>query len=105
MTGSGEFSSRVARGSTLIERQPAAPAFRFALCNAVQGCRPARMKTARNKPTAAKLRSWRVIITRSRGEYLGSVEAPDRERAEAEAIKLFELDQDQRSRLLILVRL
>jgi hypothetical protein len=36
---------------------------------------------------------------RSRGEYLGSVEAPDREKAEA--IKLFELDQDQRSRLLI----
>jgi hypothetical protein len=40
---------------------------------------------------------------RSRGEYLGSVEAPDREKAEAEAIKLFDLDQDQR-RLLILER-
>jgi hypothetical protein len=26
------------------------------------------------------LRSWRVIIIRSKGEYLGSVEAPDRER-------------------------
>jgi hypothetical protein len=35
------------------------------------------MKTAKRKPTAAKLRSWRVIIMRSRGEYLGSVEAPD----------------------------
>jgi hypothetical protein len=58
------------------------------------------MKIARNNPTAANLRSWRVIIMRSSGEYLGSVEAPDRERAEAEAIKLFELDQDQRSRLL-----
>jgi hypothetical protein len=34
-------------------------------------------------------------------EYLGSVEAPDRERAEAVAIKQFDLDQDQRSRLLI----
>ena len=45
------------------------------------------MKTARKKPTAAKLRSWRVIIMRSRGEYLGSVEAPDRESAEAVAIK------------------
>ena len=41
---------------------------------------------------------------RSRGEYLGSVEAPDRERAEAVAIKQFELDQDQRGRLLILER-
>jgi hypothetical protein len=51
------------------------------------------------------LRSWRVIIIRSRGEYLGSVEAPDRERAQAVAIKQFDLDQDQRSRLLIRERL
>jgi hypothetical protein len=29
------------------------------------------------KRTAAKLRSWRVIIMRRKGEYLGSVEAPD----------------------------
>jgi hypothetical protein len=36
------------------------------------------MKTARKKPTAAKLLSWRVIIIRRKGEYLGSVEAPDR---------------------------
>jgi hypothetical protein len=53
------------------------------------------MKTAKKKSTAAKLRSWRVIIMRSKGEYLGSVEAPDRERAEAAAVKLFELDDDQ----------
>jgi len=46
-------------------------------------------------------RSWRVIIIRSKGEYLGSVEALDRERAEAIAIKQFALDNDQRSRLLI----
>jgi hypothetical protein len=38
-------------------------------------------------------RSWRVIIIRSKGEYLGSVEAPDRERAEAVAVKQFELDR------------
>ena len=50
---------------------------------------------------SAKLRSWRVVIMRSRGEYLGSVEAPDRERAEAVAIKQFDLDQAQRRRLLI----
>jgi hypothetical protein len=48
---------------------------------------------------AAKLRSWRVIIMRSKGEYLGSVEAPDRERAEAVAIKQFALDDDQWRRL------
>ena len=38
------------------------------------------MKTARKKPAVTNLRSWRVIIIRSRGEYLGSVEAPDREK-------------------------
>jgi hypothetical protein len=38
---------------------------------------------------------------RSRGEYFGSVEAPDQERAEAVAIKQFDLDQDQRRRLLV----
>jgi hypothetical protein len=59
------------------------------------------MKSAKKKLTAAKLRSWRVIIMRSRGEYLGSVEAPDRERAEAVAIKLFDLHLEQRRRLLI----
>jgi hypothetical protein len=58
------------------------------------------MKTARKKPTAAKLRSWRVIIMRSRGELLGYVEALDRERDEAVAIKRFDLDQEQQQRLL-----
>jgi len=59
------------------------------------------MKGARKKPAAANLRSWRVIIVRSRGEYLSSVEVPDRESAQAIAIKQFASDQDQRSRLLI----
>ena len=44
-------------------------------------------------------------IIRSKGKYLGSVEAPDRERAQAVAIKQFALDDDQRSRLLIQERL
>jgi hypothetical protein len=59
------------------------------------------MKSAKKKPIVANQRSWRVIIMRSRGEYLGSVEAPDRERAEAVAIKQFDLDDDQRRRLLV----
>jgi hypothetical protein len=59
----------------------------------------------KQKSAVAKLRSWRVIIMRSRGEYLGSVEAPDRERAEAVAVKQFALDQDQRRRPLIRERL
>ena len=62
-------------------------------------------KITRQRPTAPKLRSWRVIIIRSRGEYIGSVETPDRERAEAVAIRQFALDDDQRSRLLIWERL
>jgi hypothetical protein len=39
------------------------------------------MQPAGKKPTAANPRSWRVIIIRSKGEYLGSVEAPNREGA------------------------
>ena len=42
---------------------------------------------------------------RSKGENIGTVEAPNRERAEAVAVKLFDLDRDQRSRLLIRERL
>jgi hypothetical protein len=38
---------------------------------------------------------------RRKGEYLDSVEAPDRERAKAVAIKQVALDDNQRSRLLI----
>jgi hypothetical protein len=69
------ISSRVARDSTLSKDSLRPPAFRFALCNTVQGCLPAHRKTAKKMPTAANLRSWRVIIIRSRGEYLGSIEA------------------------------
>jgi hypothetical protein len=64
-----------------------------------------RVDVPKKKPAAANLRRWRVIIIRSEGEYLGSVEASDRERAEAVTTKLFDLDQDQRSRLLIRERL
>ena len=93
MTGSGDISSRVARGSTLIERQPAVRLPVGAL--PVQGCRPARMKTAKGRPPPRDLRSWRIIIMRSKGEHIGTVEAqPDRESADAVAIKQFDLDQD-----------
>ena len=50
------------------------------------------MSKRTNSSKPANLRSWRVIIIRSKGEYLGSVEAPDRERAEAVGIKQFALD-------------
>jgi hypothetical protein len=62
------------------------------------------MKSPKRKPTAAKLRNWRVAIMRSRAHNLGSIEAPDAKAAEAEAVKLFGLSEEQRKRLLILER-
>jgi hypothetical protein len=48
------------------------------------GTNPARM--SRRTPPKKPAKSWRVIIMRSRGEHLGTVEAPDRERAEVVAV-------------------
>jgi hypothetical protein len=47
------------------------------------------------------LRIWRVAVTRKRGEFLGVVEAPDREAAEAVARKQFNLSDEQRERLVV----
>jgi hypothetical protein len=43
-------------------------------------------KAARQKLTAAKLRSWRVSLIRKHGQYLGTVEAPSEKAAEATAV-------------------
>ena len=51
-------------------------------------------RVSKRTPPKKPPRSWRVIIIRSKGEYLGSVEAPDRERAEPVAVKQFALDDD-----------
>ena len=53
------------------------------------------------KPTAAKLRNWRVAIMRSRAQQIGTVAVPDRQAAEVEAVKAFGLDEDQRKRLMV----
>jgi hypothetical protein len=53
------------------------------------------------KKTAAKLRSWRVSIMRARAQQIGTVAAPDREAAGAEAVKRFALSEEQRKRLLV----
>jgi hypothetical protein len=58
-------------------------------------------RTARQKSTAAKLRSWRVSIIRKRGQYLGTVEAPTEKAAEAAAIAEFDLADEQRRRLVV----
>ena len=65
-----------------------------------------RAKTAKDKP---KHRSWRVSLIRNRSRYLGYVTtrylgrvfAEDRATAEATAVKMFNLDAEQRSRLVV----
>jgi hypothetical protein len=59
-------------------------------------CDCVRLQPRRTNPEKpANLRSWRVIIIRSRGEYLASVEAPDRDRAEVIAIRKYARDLSQ----------
>jgi hypothetical protein len=50
---------------------------------------------------AEKLRSWRATLLRQRGEYLGTIEAPDAKSAEALAVKLFGLEGERRQRLAV----
>jgi hypothetical protein len=59
------------------------------------------MSPAKKEIDTAKLRSWRVSILRARGEYIGDVQAPDREAAEATAVAEFKLDDEQRKRLVV----
>jgi hypothetical protein len=59
------------------------------------------MRSPKKKATAAKLRSWRVSILRSRAEYLGIVQAADERAAEKAAIETFALDEDRRRRLAV----
>jgi hypothetical protein len=63
---------------------------------------PSPMKKIRPKmATAAKLRSWRVTILRNRAHYLGDVQAPGEKAAEAVAVVEFNLDDDQRKRVVV----
>jgi hypothetical protein len=57
--------------------------------------------TPPKNPTDAKLRNWRVAIMRSRARAIGTVQATDRAAAEAEAIRLYSLNEDQRKRLMV----
>jgi hypothetical protein len=61
------------------------------------------MSSARHsKPTSTKLRFWRVSIPGGqRPEYVGIVEAPDQQSAEAVAVKDFKLSDEERKRLLL----
>ncbi len=50
---------------------------------------------------APEMRTWRVSLIRMRGEYLGDVEAPNREAAEAAAVDEFKLTAEQRKQLVL----
>ena len=61
------------------------------------------------KDSPAKLagrmkRRWRVVLLRSKGEILGEVEAPDVASAKAAAAVQFDLDEIQRTRIIVQVR-
>ena len=48
------------------------------------------------------LRSWRASLFRKRGsQFLGHVNAPDREAAKIAAVERFKLDDEQRRRLVL----
>jgi hypothetical protein len=44
------------------------------------------MRAPKKKPTAEKLRPWRVALKRSRAHYIGVVYAPDENSAKAASI-------------------
>jgi hypothetical protein len=58
-------------------------------------------RSIQKKSTGAKLRSWRVFIIRRRAYHVGTVEAPNEKAAESVAIKTFDLDDEQRRRLVV----
>jgi hypothetical protein len=59
------------------------------------------MAHPKKKPSNQTLRSWRVSILRQRAQYIGTVKAPDARAAEAEAVKQFLIDDEQRKRLAV----
>jgi hypothetical protein len=62
---------------------------------------PAPLKKRPKKATAAKLRSWRVSVLRSRAHYLGDVQASDERATEAAAVSEFKLSDEQSKRLVV----
>jgi len=55
----------------------------------------------RKRKRKRKTTVWQVIRMRSRGEYLGTVSAPDQEAALKAALKAFELEKAEEKRLLV----
>jgi hypothetical protein len=63
--------------------------------------RPRIRQSANSNPRAAASRSWRVSLIRKRAQFLGVVQAPSREVAEAAAVSVFSLTNEQRKRLVV----
>jgi len=59
----------------------------------------------KSKPAFTKLRYWRISVPGGkRPEYVGIVEAPDQQSAEATAVKRFRLTDEERERLVVRTR-
>jgi hypothetical protein len=63
--------------------------------------RPRTRQSANSNPRAAASRSWRASLIRKRAQVLGDVEATSREAAEAAAVRTFNLNDEQRSRVVV----
>jgi hypothetical protein len=57
-------------------------------------------KKPQKKPDS-RPRSWRASLIRKHGQVLGVVEGRSREEAEAAAVRMFGLNKEQRSRLVV----
>ena len=51
--------------------------------------------------TNTRVRGWRASLIRKRSQVLGDVEAPSREAAKAVAVRVFNLNEHQRTRLVV----
>jgi hypothetical protein len=60
-----------------------------------------RPRTRKLLAKASAPRGWRASLIRKRARVLGDVEAPNREAAEAAAVRTFNLSPKQRSRLVV----
>jgi hypothetical protein len=55
----------------------------------------------KNTDKPVRVRQWRVVLMRNRGEFLGYIEASTLELAELDAAKRFGLSEFHRKRLLL----
>jgi hypothetical protein len=58
-------------------------------------------KPSDRNPRALASRSWRASLIRRNGQVLGDVDAQNREAAETEAVRTFNLSPEQRTQLMV----